>query len=206
VRVRRKRRGAPTSDDERAVGPDLVLGLALAIARLHAEKSLECAAAYRESDEEASSAWQADLEFGNALHLAYQLGETKSLRDFVKAGKSVPQAHVLVAGKSIPMRVLVADLLGDHHQPEEQRSRPHRVASEAPAAAQAERNAAWLLAFAQKGWLRRNGRKRVPGVVTNEMIKVAIEEAAKTFRVPVSAIYESNIRNLLKNRQVVVRN
>jgi hypothetical protein len=38
------------------------------------------------------------------------------------------------------------------------------------------------------------------------MIKVAIEEAAKTFNVPVSAIYESNIRNLLKNRQVVVRN
>ena len=46
----------------------------------------------------------------------------------------------------------------------------------------------------------------MPGVVTNEMIKVAIEEAAKTFEVPVSAINESNIRNLLKNRRVVVRN
>jgi hypothetical protein len=206
VRARRKRTGAPTSDDERVVGPDLVLGLALAIARLHAGKSLECAAAYRESNMEAGSAWQTDPEFDNALHLAYQLGETKPLRDYVKAGKSVPQAHVLVAGKSNPMRVLVADLLGDYQEPQEQRSRPHRVASEAPAAAQAERNAAWLLAFAQKGWLRRNGRKRVPGVVTNEMIKVAIEEAAKAFRVPVNAIYESNIRNLLKNRQVVVRN
>jgi len=134
------------------------------------------------------------------------MGETKPLRDFVKAGKSVPQVQVFVAGESIPMRVLVADLLGDHHQQPEQRSRPHRVASEAPAAAQAERNAAWLVALAQKGWLKRNGRKRVPGVVTNEMIKVAIEQAAKTFKVPVSAIYESNIRNLLKNSQVVVRN
>ncbi len=105
MRARRKRRGAPASDDERAAGPDLVLGLALAIARLHTDKSVECAAAYRESDEEASSAWQADQEFGNALHLAYQMGETKPLRDFVKAGKSVPQANVFVAGESIPMRV-----------------------------------------------------------------------------------------------------
>jgi hypothetical protein len=76
VRARRKRRGAPTSGDERAAGPDLVLGLALAIAQLHTDKSVECAAAYRESDEEASSAWQADPEFGNAPHLAYQIGES----------------------------------------------------------------------------------------------------------------------------------
>ena len=119
MRARRKRRGAPTSSDERAAGPNLVLGLALAIARLHTAK---CAAAYRKSDEEASSAWQADPEFGNALHLAYQMGETKPLRDFVKAGKSVPQAHVCVPGTSISMRVLVADLLGDHHQQQEQRN------------------------------------------------------------------------------------
>ena len=33
------------------------------------------------------------------------MGETKPLRDFVKAGKSVPQANVFVAGESIPMRV-----------------------------------------------------------------------------------------------------
>ena len=160
MRARRKRRGAPTSDGERAARPDLVLGLALAIARLHTDK---CGAAYRESDEEASRAWQADPEFGNVLQLAYEMGETKPLRDFVKAGKSVPQAHVCVAGKSIPMRVLVADLLGDHHQQQEQQSRPHRVASGAPAAAQAERNAARLVAFAQKGWLKRNGRKRGAG-------------------------------------------
>jgi hypothetical protein len=206
VSAGRKRKDAPTSDDERAAGLDPVLGLALAIARLHTDKSAECAAAYRESDEETSSAWKADPEFGNALHLAYKMGETKPLRDFVKAGKSVPQVHVFVAGESISLRVLVADLLGDHHQQQEQGSRPRRLASEAPAAEQAERNAAWLVAFAQKSWLKRNGRKRVPGVVTTEMIKVAIEEAAKTFKVPVSAIYESNIRNLLKNRQVVVRN
>ena len=87
-----------------------------------------------------------------------------------------PIAKATRASESIPMGVLVADLLGDHHQQQEQRSRPHRVPSEAPAAAQAERNAAWLVAFAQKGWRKRNGRKRVPGVVTNEMIKVAIQK------------------------------
>jgi hypothetical protein len=99
-----------------------------------------------------------------------------------------------------------AELLGDHHQQQEQQSRPHRVASGAPAAAQAERNVAWLVAFAQKGWCKSNRRIRVPSVITNKMIIVVIEEAAKTFKVPVSAIYESNIHNLLKNRQVVVRN
>ena len=45
---------------------------------------------------------------------------------------------------------VMAELLGDHHQQQEQQSRPHRVASGAPAAAQAERNAARLVAFAQK--------------------------------------------------------
>jgi hypothetical protein len=99
-----------------------------------------------------------------------------------------------------------AELLGDHHQQQEQQSRPHRVASGAPAAAQAERNAARLVAFAQKGWCKSNRRIRVPSVITNKMIMVVIEEAAKTFKVSVSAIYESNIHNLLKNRQVVVRN
>jgi hypothetical protein len=133
VSAGRKRKDAPTSDDERASGLDPVLGLALAIARLHKNKCVECAAAYRESDEEASIAWKADPEFGNALHLAYKMGETKPLRDFVKAGKSVPQAHVFVAGESIPLRVLVADLLGDHHQQQDQGSRPRRPASEAPA-------------------------------------------------------------------------
>jgi hypothetical protein len=53
----------------------------------------------------------------------------------------------------------------------------------------------------------RDGRIRVPSVIiTNKMIMVVIEEAAKTFKVPVSAIYESNIHNLLKNRQLVVSN
>ena len=80
------------------------------------------------------------------------------------------------------------------------------MASGAPAAAQAERNAARLVAFAQKGWCKSNRRIRVPSVITNKMIMVVIEEAAKTFKVSVSAIYESNIHNLLKNRQVVVRN
>ncbi len=60
--------------------------------------------------------------------------------------------------------------------------------------------------FAQKGWCKSNGRILVPSVITNKMIMVVIEEFAKMFKVPVSAIYDSSIHNLLKNSQVVVRN
>jgi hypothetical protein len=167
----------------------------------------ERAAAYREHDEQVSRAWKADPEFGNVLNLAITIGVTKPLRDYVEAGKPVPDEQVLVAGESIPTHALVAELLGGHyHQQQEKQGRPHRIASEAPAAEKAERNAAWLVAFAQKGWRKRNGRKRVPRVETDEMIKAAIEEAAKTFGVPVAAISASNVRNVLKNRRVVVRN
>jgi hypothetical protein len=62
----------------------------------------------------------------------------------------------------------------------------------------------WLVAFALKDWRERNGRKRVPSDITNEIITAAIIEAARVFNVPETAISESNIRNLLKNRTVVV--
>jgi hypothetical protein len=79
------------------------------------------------------------------------------------------------------------------------------VPSKASPIALAERNAAWHVAFAKERWRERHGGKQVPSVETNKMIKAAIEEAAKVFKVPVDTIKASNIGNLLKNRQVVVR-
>jgi hypothetical protein len=122
---------------------------------------------------------------------------------FISIRSTSPEATSTASAEGVRSK---AELLGDHQQQQEQQSAPHRVASGAPAAAQAERNAARLVAFAQKCWCKSNGRIRVPSVITNKMIMVVIEEAAKTFKVPVSAIYKSNIHNLLKNRQVVVRN
>jgi hypothetical protein len=162
-------------------------------------------AAYREHDEQVGSAWKADPEFGNALKLAITIGVTKPLRDYVKAGKPVPQEHVSVAGEITPMHTLVAALLGEQNQQQkQQQGRPQRVASEAPCKERAERNAAWLVAFAQAYWRECNGRKRVPPTITNKMIEQAIAEAAKALNVPASAIKASNIRNLLKSGRVVV--
>ena len=169
------------------------------------QTSDERAAAYREHDEQLSKAWKADPEFGNVLNLAISIGVTKPLRDYVEAGKPVPNEQVLVGGESIPMHALVAELLcGLHQLHQQKRGRPHRVASKVPSAEQAERNAAWLVAFAQKDWRKRNARERVPRLETEEMIRAAIKEAAKAFGVPVSTINASNIRNVLKNRRVVV--
>ena len=91
-------------DGEGADRLDLVLGLALAIARFHTDKPVECAAAYRESDEEASSAWQADPEFGNALHGAHDIGVWRPsgrLRQSRQVGSLT--AQVFVAGELIPI-------------------------------------------------------------------------------------------------------
>lgn len=162
-------------------------------------------ATYREYDERISKAWQSDSDFSNALYTAYVFGDLKLLRDYIAAGKPVPQEHAFVAGKEVPMDFLVAELLGRQPQQQQKPGRHHRVASKAPAAEQAERNAAWLVAFAQKSWRERNHRKRVPGAEVNKMITAAIAEAAKTFRVPVNTIYESNVRRLLKSGRIVVR-
>jgi hypothetical protein len=156
-------------------------------------------------DRESADAWKSDQEFSNALYMAYVAGDLKLLRDYIAAGKTVPEEHAFVAGKVVPMDVLSAELLGCRTQQQQKPGRHHRVASEAPAVEQAERNAAWLVAFAQKSWRERNCRKRVPGAEVKKMITAAIAEAAKAFHVPVNAIYECNVRNLLKTGRIVVR-
>jgi hypothetical protein len=162
-------------------------------------------ATYREYDERISKAWQSDSDFSNALYMAYVAGELLLLRDYIAAGKPVPQEHTFVAGKIAPMDVLVAKLLGRQPQQQRKLGRPPRVARQASAAEQAERNAAWLVAFMLKGWRVRTHRKRVPGIEVKKMISAAITEAAKAFGVPLNAINESNVRNLLKSGRVVVR-
>jgi hypothetical protein len=102
------------------------------------------------------------------------------------------------------MPLLAADLLGDHHRQQEQhRGRTACQAERQPPSSRAQRCVARGIRaekLAQEQWAH-------TGCRANKMIKVVIEEGAKTFfKVPVSAIYESNIHNLLKNRQVVVRN
>jgi hypothetical protein len=199
--------------------------LAFKVARLIAQKitsdPTERGVAYRDYDNQISKAWKAALEFSNALYMAYVAGETRLLRDYVAAGQPVPQdmrvpvnrepdqSQVFVAGKPDQTRgvdALIAELLG-RSSPDEQPpalGRPPRVANRAPPTEQAERNAAWLVAFVQKRWLKHSSRKRVPHLKTDEMISDAIKEATKEFRVPVSSIRESNVRNLLRNLQVVV--
>jgi hypothetical protein len=166
----------------------------------------ERAGAISDYEQRISRAWEGDQEFSNALYVAYVAGELKLLRDYVTAGKPVPHdIPVSVADQVVPMHVLVAQLLGEEPPNEQRLGRPRRVASQAPAAEQAERNAAWLVAFMLKGWRERTHRKRVPGIEVKKMISAAITEAAKAFGVPLNAINESNIRGLLKSGRVVVR-
>jgi hypothetical protein len=166
----------------------------------------ERARAISDHEQRISRAWEGDQEFSNALYMAYVAGELKLLRDYVTDGKPVPHdIPVSVAGRVVPMHVLVAQLLGEDPPNEQRLGHPPRVASQASAGEQAERNAAWLVAFMLKGWRVRTHRKRVPGIEVKKMITAAITEAAKAFDVPLNAINESNVRNLLKSGRVVVR-
>ena len=175
--------------------------------RKAAQSTDDRAAAYQEYNERTSKAWESDSDFNNALYVARVGGELRLLRDYIAAGKPIPEEQVLVAGKVVEMDVLVAELLGCQQLPEDQArpGRPNRVPSEAPPSDQAERNATWLVRFEQQSWRSNNHRKRVPGAVLNKMIKRAIQEAAKVFDVPHNTISDCNIRNLLKNGRIVVR-
>ena len=135
--------------------------------------------------ERISGAWEGDQELSNALYMAYVAGELKFLRDYVTDGKPVPpDIPVSVAGQVVPMHVLVARLLGEDPPNEQRLGRPPRVARQASAAEQAERNAAWRVAFILEDWRVRTHRKRVPGIAVKEMIRAAINEAVEAFGVP----------------------
>ena len=61
--------------------------------------------------------------FDTALNLALACGVTKPLREYVEAGKRIPEETVSVGNcPSKPMRALVAELLGDG-QPVQRRGR-----------------------------------------------------------------------------------
>ena len=119
--------------------------------------------------ERISRAWKGNQELSNALYMAYVAGELKLLRDYVTDGKPVPHdIPVSMAGQVVPMHVLVAQLLGEDPPNEQRPGRPPRVACQASAAEQAERNAAWLVAFMLEGQRVRTHRKRVPGIASQE--------------------------------------
>lgn len=164
-------------------------------------------AAIAEYEEKQRNAWKSVSEFDNVLHLAISSGELKPLRDYVAAGKPIPDVTANVAGQTRPMKTLVADLLGSQALPQPAgRGRSSRVPSKAPPMEQAERNAAWYVAMLQAGWRRHHGRRRVPPVETKKMIRAAIKEAAAAFKVPAGTISASNIEALLKSGRIVVRN
>ena len=73
-------------------------------------------------------------------------------------------------------------------RPRRRRGRPKRIASGAPLAEQANRNASWLVAFMRREWRVKHGRERVPRDVMDKMVREAVAEAAKAFRVPESQI------------------
>lgn len=179
------------------------------------EKCLPKSAAYLEYHEHIGNAWMQDDPHGellNALNFAIQIGETHLLRDYVSAGKPIPQDmpinyRVRPNGSAFtqPLPTLIASLFGSEHPEIAKQGRPHRVPTAAPLPEKAERNAAWLVACELKNWRECHNRKRVPGVIKNKMIKAAIKVAAKSFDVSVDAIGERNIRNLLQNGSIRVR-
>ena len=73
-------------------------------------------------------------------------------------------------------------------RPRQRRGRPKRIASGAPLAEQANRNASWLVAFMRREWRVKHGRERAPRDVMDKMVREAVAEAAKAFRVPESQI------------------
>ena len=79
-----------------------------------------------------------------------------------------------------------------------------RNAAKAPPAEQAERNAAWLVAAAQKAWRKQHGKARVPGDVIALMVREACDVAARAFGVPVDRIKEADVRSALKTGRFVV--
>ena len=156
--------------------------------------------------ERIGGAWEGDQELRNALYMACVAGELRLLRNYVTDGRPVPRdIPVSVGGQVVPMQVLVAQLLGEDLPNEQRPGRPPRLAHRASAAEQAERNAAWLVAFMLEGRRVRTHRKRVPGIEVKKIIRAAITEAVKAFGVPDNAISESNVRNLLKSGRIVVR-
>lgn len=91
-------------------------------------------------------------------------------------------------------------------RPRRRRGRPNRVASGAPLAEQANRNASWLVAFMMREWRVKHGRERVRRDVMEKMVRAAVAEAAQAFGVSASQIdVESVYWNARKTGRFVVR-
>jgi hypothetical protein len=140
------------------------------------------------------------VEFEHVLHRALIPGITKPLREYVAAGKPIPNdiVHVKQWKMPGPMSKLVDELLGQPVEERRGRGRPRRVSSDAPPAEQAERNVAWALAYQMASWRKQTGKRRVPRAEMDEWVSLLVEEAAKAFKVRVTAISTRNILAYLK--------
>ena len=91
-------------------------------------------------------------------------------------------------------------------RPRRRRGRPNRIASGAPLAEQANRNASWLVAFMRREWRVKHGRERVRRDVMEKMVRAAVVEAAQAFGVSASQIdVEYVYWNARKTGRFVVR-
>jgi hypothetical protein len=180
------------------VDPDRLIKLALAIARRHTEENEELAAAYDEYDARLATASKEDPEFGNALYLAFMLGDIKPLKQYLCSEKPLTRVNRQALAGYIDILVERTTSL------KRQRGRPRRNAAKARPAEQAERNAAWLVAAAQKGWRKEHGKARVPGEIFDKFVREAREEAACAFGVPVNTVSEGNVRNYARKTGRIV--
>ena len=83
-------------------------------------------AAIAEYEEKQRNAWKSVSEFDDLLDLAISCGVLKPLRDYVAAGKAIPDVTVDVAGQISPMKIIVADLLGSQPLPQTKSRGPPR--------------------------------------------------------------------------------
>ena len=181
------------------VDPNRLINLALALAQRHTDETHELAAAHAAYDAETASAWRTeDPEFGNALHLAFMLGDIKPLKQYLCSEKPLTRVNRQALAGYIDILVERTTSLN------RQRGRPRRKPAKARPGEQAERNAAWLVAAALKEWRKEHGKARVPGEIFDKFVREAREEAAWTFGVPMNTVREGNVRNYARKTGRIV--
>jgi hypothetical protein len=179
------------------VDPDPLTKLALEIAQRRTEENKELAAAYGEYDADLASAWTQDPEFGDALNSAILLEDIRPLKTYLYSDKPLSRGNRQALAAYI-------DLLAKS-KAKRKRGRPRRKAAKARPAEQAERNAAWLVAAALKGWRKESGRARVPQEIFEGFVQESRQEAARVFGVSLDVVHAGNIRNYArKSGRIVV--
>jgi hypothetical protein len=129
--------------------------------------------------------------------LAIMCGQTKPLKEYVGSDKPLSSADR-------EKLVVFIERLEALDPAKPKSGRPQRKSSYPWNAADAERNAALLVAHRQAVWRKEHGRERVAAAETEGWITEAIEEAAKAFALRAELIKRDNIRSALKSGRIVV--